>query len=474
MMVLMTTWEAGPGLGSLEISCRQPLLQECPKAMMMMMMVMMTTWEAGPGLGSIEISWRQPLLQECPKAMMMMMMTSWEAGSWSGSLKTSCRQPLLQECPKAMMIMITSQQHAMGISGLDLLRQVYVLTQWERSWRPHLPSHPVTVYWHWADHSYYRPKAPSRTATSVPILSHQCDCTKKSGVRSLDLQLSRWCLTGRPAGQSEPKHTYTARKTKPSHWLTHSTMMVVWSLLLLCSPARTLGLTILVWLLCVRLHSHHVGSHILTSGRVVWGDPNHKQHVNSDMYAGGRLAVTMHQTDLTFYSLFKQIWNGFIKWQINLICISHGKEIFDSKKLGLKRRIKTRTIYLKSNPLFILDGIPLLYKDLMTGLDGEPSLDTPWTHSRRCAAHRSRRPGKEERCRPILPAIPVSSHARTVPGPASLGSDTTATSVPMADGSNAEEHHHRFRWTTTAKILPMFTWVSKNNSTLVRIDLNIV
>ena len=86
---------------------------------------------------------------------------------------------------------------------------------------------------------------------------------------------------------------------------------------------------------------------------------------------------------------------------------------------------------------------------LMTGLDGEPSPDTPWTHLRRGAAHRSRRPGKEERRQLMLPAIPVSSHARTVPGPASLGSDSTATSVPMADGGNAEERHHRFRWTTT-------------------------
>ena len=81
---------------------------------------------------------------------------------------------------------------------------------------------------------------------------------------------------------------------------------------------------------------------------------------------------------------------------------------------------------------------------LMTGLDGEPSPDTPWIHSRRGAAHRSRRSGREERRRLMLPAVPVSSHARTVPGPASLGLDSTATSVPMADGSRAEERHHRF------------------------------
>ena len=94
---------------------------------------------------------------------------------------------------------------------------------------------------------------------------------------------------------------------------------------------------------------------------------------------------------------------------------------------------------------------------LMTGLDGEPSPDTPRTHLRRGAAHRSRRPGKEER-RQLMPlAISFSSHLRTVPGPASLGSDSTATSVSMADGSNAEERHNRFRWTTTM-VLDWFTF----------------
>ena len=86
---------------------------------------------------------------------------------------------------------------------------------------------------------------------------------------------------------------------------------------------------------------------------------------------------------------------------------------------------------------------------LMTGLDGKPSSDTPWTHSRRGSAHRSRRTGKEEGRRLMFLAISISSYARTVPGPASLGSDSTATSVPMVDGSNAEERQHRFRSTTT-------------------------
>ena len=84
----------------------------------------------------------------------------------------------------------------------------------------------------------------------------------------------------------------------------------------------------------------------------------------------------------------------------------------------------------------------------MTGLDGEPSPDTPWSHSRRGASHRLRGPGREERRQVMLQAIPVSSHACTVPRPASLESDSTATSPHVVDGSNAEGRHHRFRWTT--------------------------
>ena len=39
------------------------------------------------------------------------------------------------------------------ISGMDLLRQFYVLPHWDRSCRSNFPSHPVTVYWHRADQS---------------------------------------------------------------------------------------------------------------------------------------------------------------------------------------------------------------------------------------------------------------------------------------------------------------------------------
>ena len=41
------------------------------------------------------------------------------------------------------------------ILGTDQLRQFYVLPHlhWDRSCRPNFLSHPVTVYWHWANQS---------------------------------------------------------------------------------------------------------------------------------------------------------------------------------------------------------------------------------------------------------------------------------------------------------------------------------
>ena len=39
------------------------------------------------------------------------------------------------------------------VSGMDLLRQFYMLPHWDRSCRPNFPSHPVTVYWHRVDQS---------------------------------------------------------------------------------------------------------------------------------------------------------------------------------------------------------------------------------------------------------------------------------------------------------------------------------
>ena len=43
------------------------------------------------------------------------------------------------------------------ISGMDLLRQFYVLPNWDKSCRSNFLPHPVTVYWHRANQSQYWP-----------------------------------------------------------------------------------------------------------------------------------------------------------------------------------------------------------------------------------------------------------------------------------------------------------------------------
>ena len=55
--------------------------------------------------------------------------------TWSAAMVCLCLTHLL------------SQQHAACTSALDLLRQLYVLPHWDRSWRSSLLSHLVTVSW---------------------------------------------------------------------------------------------------------------------------------------------------------------------------------------------------------------------------------------------------------------------------------------------------------------------------------------
>ena len=43
------------------------------------------------------------------------------------------------------------------ISGTDLLKQFYVLPHWDGSCRSNFPSHPVTIYWLWANQSQHWP-----------------------------------------------------------------------------------------------------------------------------------------------------------------------------------------------------------------------------------------------------------------------------------------------------------------------------
>ena len=70
---------------------------------------------------------------------------------------------------------LKSQQHASVwllnvpatckyISGMDLLRQFYVLPHWDRSCRSNFPPHLITVYWHWTNQSQHWPYNTRRLA----------------------------------------------------------------------------------------------------------------------------------------------------------------------------------------------------------------------------------------------------------------------------------------------------------------------
>ena len=63
------------------------------------------------------------------------------------------------------------------ISGMDLLRQAYLLPHWDRSCRPNFPSHPVTVCWHRANQSQHWPYNARRL--ECQFLSHWYDSTPK-------------------------------------------------------------------------------------------------------------------------------------------------------------------------------------------------------------------------------------------------------------------------------------------------------
>ena len=71
----------------------------------------------------------------------------------------------------------------------DLFRQFYVLPHWDRSCRPNFPSHPVTVYWHWADQSQHWPYN-ARCLAVYPLecqfLSHWYDSTPEKSRRKRD------------------------------------------------------------------------------------------------------------------------------------------------------------------------------------------------------------------------------------------------------------------------------------------------
>ena len=70
------------------------------------------------------------------------------------------------------------------ISGMDLLRQFYVLPHWGTSCRSNFPSQPVTVYWHRADQSHHWPYNARRLVCQ--FLSHWHGSTPEKSRRKRD------------------------------------------------------------------------------------------------------------------------------------------------------------------------------------------------------------------------------------------------------------------------------------------------
>ena len=65
------------------------------------------------------------------------------------------------------------------ISGMDLLRQLYILPHWDRSCRSNILSHPVTVYWHRTNQSQCWP-CNEESPLEYQFLSHWYDSTWKN------------------------------------------------------------------------------------------------------------------------------------------------------------------------------------------------------------------------------------------------------------------------------------------------------
>ena len=71
----------------------------------------------------------------------------------------------------------------------DWAVQFYSLPHWDRSCRPNFPSHPVTVYWYWADQSQrwpYNVRCLAGSPLECQFLSHWYDSTPKKSRRKRD------------------------------------------------------------------------------------------------------------------------------------------------------------------------------------------------------------------------------------------------------------------------------------------------
>ena len=119
------------------------------------------------------------------------------------------------------------------ISGTDLLRQFYVLPHWDRSCRSNFPSHPVTVYWYWADQSQRWPYNARRLAGELlesQFLSHWYDSTPKKSRRKRDSNPGSSALEADalPLGQRGGQQQET-NKQKHTHKQTEKDTNASWT-----------------------------------------------------------------------------------------------------------------------------------------------------------------------------------------------------------------------------------------------------
>ena len=111
------------------------------------------------------------------------------------------------------------------ISGTDLLRQFYVLPHWDRSCRSNFPSHPVTVYWHWADQSQHWPYKARRLAgqpLECQFWSHWYDSTPEISRRKRDSNLGSFTLKADTLTTRPTRRLYNMYRRINAHTHTHT------------------------------------------------------------------------------------------------------------------------------------------------------------------------------------------------------------------------------------------------------------
>ena len=119
------------------------------------------------------------------------------------------KKNLASDCSDVICCLFSVPATCMCISGTDLLRQLYMLSHQDRSCRSKLLSHPIRVYWHYANQTSTDPITPYDCQASQLNTNFYITCmtqpaespTGKVGFTGLPLW--RWtpsCLVNRLIG----------------------------------------------------------------------------------------------------------------------------------------------------------------------------------------------------------------------------------------------------------------------------------